>query len=108
MSGWRCLLSEIVVGDVLQDEYNPGHGCQNDNHSDCTGYEDFDQSEAGCGAECAMSTDFSPSSCSNKATIGMLPPPRVGIGSLPNVFSMALLAALKATESVGVTTGSPP
>lgn len=40
--------------------------------------------------------------------MGILPPSRVGIGDLPHTSSNALLAALNAFESVGVTAGSPP
>jgi hypothetical protein len=32
-----------------------------------------------------MKTIFIPNSCSNKEQIGILPPPRTGIGSFPNV-----------------------
>jgi len=40
-----------------------------------------------------MRTVFKPNILSNNAIIGILPPPRVGIGFLPNVVSMASAAA---------------
>ena len=43
-----------------------------------------------------------PNSFSNNAQIGMLPPPRIGIGSLPNVANMAFSAALYSVLSIGV------
>ena len=53
-------------------------------------------------------TVFNPKTFSKSATIGILPPLRTGMAGLPNVVSYALLAALNAIESTGVTTGSPP
>ena len=44
--------------------------------------------------ELLNNTDFKPSTSSNKAMIGMLPPLLVGIGLLPNVSSIAFAAAL--------------
>jgi len=42
-----------------------------------------------------INTDFNPNFFSNKATIGMEPPPRVGMGFLPKVAYIARLSALK-------------
>src|SRR5687768_62634 len=49
-----------------------------------------------------------PSSSSNKEHIGMLPPPRTGIGVFPKVVSIALVAALYPLLFIGVIYGSPP
>ena len=51
---------------------------------------------------------LAPNSFSNKAQIGMLPPPRTGMGSLPNVAATAFAAARYSFESIGVMYGSPP
>lgn len=42
-----------------------------------------------------INTDFTSNTSSNKATIGILPPPYLthGMGSLPNVFNIAAAAA---------------
>ena len=53
-------------------------------------------------------TDFKPNSCSNNATIGILPPLLIGIGVLPKESCIACLAALYPTKLVGVTYGVPP
>src|SRR6476620_1755243 len=55
-----------------------------------------------------MNTILTPSSFSKIEQIGMEPPPRTGIGSLPNVVAMALAAALYAVLLMGVMYGSPP
>ena len=55
-----------------------------------------------------MSTVSRPSSFLNKATMGILPPSRMGIGVLPNTSTKALLAAWYDEELVDVTAGSPP
>ena len=47
--------------------------------------------------------DFIPSTLSNVEIIGMLPPLRTGIGFFPKASSIALLAAMYSTVSIGLT-----
>ena len=56
----------------------------------------------------AHRTESRPSSFLNRATMGMLPPLRVGMGFLRNDSCMALLAATYPGEVVSSNTGSPP
>ena len=48
-----------------------------------------------------INMDFIPSTSSKSDTIGMLPPLLTGIGDLPKLSSMALLAARYAGKSMG-------
>ena len=50
--------------------------------------------------------DFTPSSFSNIGTIGILPPPLLGIGSVPKVSKQALCAAIYPLVFTGVTRNS--
>ena len=52
--------------------------------------------------------DFKPNTSSNKATIGIDPPLRTGMGFLPKDMLHRFVAARYAGKSVGTTTPSPP